>query len=111
MGFDIVVTQTGDYPHPGAQMLNLGTDSGELELELQYVNSTLAGGFGTRLDVGVLSKQGWQVWVNAIGEGRTTRTGDGRGEVLTGILRGYLEIEDIMSGCLAADHSFTLRAS
>jgi len=84
-----------------------GADPGLLELELKYTDFTLEGGFGTTGD-GVVSNEARQFWVNAIGTGQVTQASDGRGEVLSGSLRGYLEVEGT-DPCTATNHSFTLR--
>ncbi len=107
--FNVQVTQTGSSPHPGVQLLWTGFDPPLLELELKYTNNTLEGGVGTTGD-GLPSNEGPYVWVNAIASGQTTQTSAGRGEVVSGTLRGYLEIDGIMSACTSASHSFTLRA-
>ncbi len=103
----MVAAAAGTYPHPGVQVLLDGRDPGLLELELKNTDFTLEGGFGTTGD-GVPASGGTQVWVNAVGTGRLTQTSDGRGEIVSGSLRGYLEIEG-MNGCTSANHSFTLR--
>ncbi len=97
----------GSSPHPGVQLVLEGADPGLIELELKYTDFTLDGGFGTTGD-GVASDQGPQLWVNAIGTASVNPASDGRGEVLSGSLRGYLEIEG-MNACTATNHSFTLR--
>ena len=109
VSFLVEVTQTGTSPYPGAQLLLVGADPAILELELKYVGDSLEGGIGTTGD-GVPSSQGPQAWVNAIASGKTTQTSDGRGEVVSGTLRGYLEIEGVMNACNAPNHGFTLRA-
>ena len=107
--FAVQVTQSGSAPHPGSQLLLVGTDPALLELELKYTDDTLEGGVGTTGD-GVPSSEGPQVWVNAIASGKTTQTSDGRGEVVSGTLRGYVEIDGVMAACTSTGHSFTLRA-
>jgi len=103
----MLASAAGVSPHPGVQILLDGGDPALLELELKYTDFVLEGGFGTTGD-GVASNQGTRVWVNAIGTGPVTQTSGGRGEVVSGSLRGYLEVEG-MNACTAANHSFTLR--
>ncbi len=107
--FTVQATPAGVTPHPGVQILWTGFDPPLLELELKYSDNTLEGAVGTTGD-GLPSNEGPYVWVNAIASGPTTQTSDGRGEVLAGTLRGYLEIDGIMAACTSPSHSFTLRA-
>jgi len=107
--FSVEVTETGTTPHPGVQLLMVSANPALLEVELKYTDDTLEGGIGTTGD-GQPSAEGPQTWVNAIASGRTTKTSDGRAEVVSGVLRGYLEIEGVMNACNSASHSFTLRA-
>jgi hydroxyacylglutathione hydrolase len=110
VSFAVEVTQSGSTPHPGSQLLLAGAaDPALLELELEYVDNTLEGGIGTTGD-GYPSIEGPQVWVNAIASGRTTQTSDARGEVTSGTLRGYVEIEGVTDACTSTGHAFTLRA-
>ncbi len=106
--FSVEMTETGDSPHPGVQLLGLEDPPGTLELELKYTDDTLEGGIGTTGD-GALANDGRSVWVNAIASGQTTRTADGRGEVTAGTLRGYLEVDGVTDACTARDHAFVLR--
>ncbi len=113
--FPIVLAPAGVEPHPGVQGLLDTGDPALLELELKYTDFTLEGGIGTVWWAGVVSDEGLWTSVNAVGTGHVTQTGDGRGQVLAGGLRGYLEVqiegtEDETSGCTAADHSFMLLA-
>lgn len=107
VSLSMLASAAGVSPHPGVEILLDGADPARLELELKYSDFVLEGGFGTTGD-GVASNQGPQVWVNAIGTGLVTRTSDGRGEIVSGSLRGYLEVEG-MNACTATNHSFTLR--
>ena len=109
VSFTVQVTQTASSPHPGAQLLWTGTEPALLELELKYTDNTLEGGVGTTGD-GLPANEGPYVWVNAIASGKTTQTSDGRGEVVSGTLRGYVEIDGIMNACTSPGHAFTLRA-
>jgi hypothetical protein len=108
--FTVEATQSASAPHPGSQLLLAGVaDPALLETELKYTDNTLEGGIGTTGD-GYPSIEGPQVWVNAIASGKTTQTSDGRGEVVSGTLRGYVEIEGVMDACTSPAHAFTLRA-
>jgi hypothetical protein len=109
VSFTVQVMQTASSPHPGAQLLWTGTEPALLELELKYTDNTLEGGVGTTGD-GLPATEGPYVWVNAIASGKTTQTSDGRGEVVSGTLRGYLEIDGVMNACTSPSHAFTLRA-
>jgi hypothetical protein len=109
VSFTVQVMQTASSPHPGAQLLWTGTEPALLELELKYTDNTLEGGVGTTGD-GLPANEGPYVWVNAIASGKTTQTSDGRGEVVSGALRGYVEIDGIMNACTSPSHTFTLRA-
>src|ERR1700730_15813410 len=74
----------------------------------------LRGGLGTTGD-GVLSNEATRMWIHAIGTGSVTRASDGRGEVATGTLMGYValgganDVEGALATCSARDHTFTLR--
>ncbi len=108
VSFPAEVTATSSLPHPGVQLLLVGCDPAVLELELEYVDNTLAGGVGS---IGVPSTGGAEFYLNAIANGAVTQTSDRRGEVLSGTLRGYMEIgDDVMPACDSPNHSFTLRA-
>lgn len=109
VSFTVEVTGTGSFPHPGVQLLAVGPEPALLELELKYTDNALEGGIGTTGD-GLPSNQGPYVWVNAIASGPATQTSIGRGEVVSGTLRGYLEIDGIMNACTSPSHTFTLRA-
>jgi len=90
LSFPMEAASAGGYPHPGVRVVLEGAP-GSLEGELLYLNSTLPGGLGTTGDR-VLSSEGLRVWVRAIGTGPVTAWRDGRGEVATGTLLGYLAI-------------------
>jgi hypothetical protein len=108
MSINVAVTQSGTTPRPGVQLLLGGADA-TLELELENANGSLEGGIGTT-GAGVPAVEGPQVWISAIGNGRTTRAADGRGEVLSGTLRGYLEIDNVTTACYSPSHTWALRA-
>lgn len=99
--------------HPGVQVVSDGNPA-ELELELLSEGFTLRGGLGTTGD-GVLSNEGTRQWLHGIGTGSVTRAADGRGEVVTGRLMGYVALgranddEGALGTCSAGDHTFTLR--
>ena len=103
----------GVTTHPGIQVL-LDPNGRRLELEAVYESFQIHGGLGTN-EEGVLSEQGQRVWIRAIGAGPILRATDGRGELLTGTLAGYLALaadngfEGDLGTCSAADHSLTLR--
>jgi hypothetical protein len=105
----------GVTTHPGVQFLlePNGTLS-RLELEAVYESFAIHGGLGTN-EVGAVSDQGQWVWVHAIGAGPVLRATDGRGQVLTGTLAGYLALaaangsEGDLGTCSAADHALSLR--
>jgi hypothetical protein len=103
----------GVTTHPGVQVL-LDPNARRLELEAVYENFAIHGGLGTSDDL-VLSDQGQRVWVRAIASGPIVRATDGRGELLTGTLAGYLAlatsngVEGELGTCSAADHALSLR--
>lgn len=100
--------------YPGLQVLLVGDGSG-VEAELLDAPPSVRGGVGTRGD-GALATEAVHVWVNAVAEGTVTRAADGRGEVVSGRLLGYLALGDpfgeegSLGTCTSADHSFSLRA-
>jgi len=104
----------GATTHPGVQVL-LDPNGFRLELEAVYENFAIHGGLGTT-EAGAVSEEGQRVFVRAIGAGPVLRaTTDGRGEVLTGTLAGYLALAPIggfegeLGTCSAADHALSLR--
>jgi len=111
--FPMIAAAAGTSPHPGIQVV-LDGNPGELEWELLYENFTMRGGLGTTGD-GVLSNEDTRMWMHAIGAGSVTRAADGRGEVVTGTLMGYIalgrsfEDEGARGTCSALDHAFSLR--
>ena len=63
-----------------------------------------------------MSEQGQRVWIHAISAGPVLRSTDGRGQVLTGTLAGYVALAPPVDGfegdlgtCSAADHVLSLR--
>jgi hypothetical protein len=113
LSFPMVAAAAGTSPHPGVEVV-LDGNPGELELEFLSENLTLRGGLGTTGD-GVLSNEATRLWMHAIGTGSVTRASDGRGEVVTGNLMGYIalgrafEEEGARGTCSARDHTFMLR--
>ncbi len=111
--FPMAAAAGGASPHPGVQIL-LDPNGFRLEMETLSASFALRGGLGTT-EVGVVSDQSFRVWVHAIGAGPVQRAVDGRGEILTGTLAGYLALANVdgaegdLGTCSAADHAFTLR--
>jgi len=105
--FPMVMAAAGTTPYPGVQVTLDNPDPGLLELELKYTNYTLEGGFGAADNVA--SDEGPLVFVRAIGTGSVTQDATGRGEVLSGTLRGLVAAGEAGDSCSAKDHSFTLR--
>jgi len=111
--FPMVAAAAGTSPHPGVQVV-LDGNPGELEWEFLSENFTLRGGLGTTGD-GVLSNESTRLWTHVIGTGSVTRASDGRGEVVSGNLMGYVAIggrddgEGALGTCSARDHTFSLR--
>jgi hypothetical protein len=103
----------GVTTHPGVQVL-LDPNGFRLELEAVYESFLIHGGLGT-YQPGVVSDQNQRVWIHAIGAGPVLRATDGRGQVLTGTLAGYLALansdgsEGQLGSCTAADHALSLR--
>jgi len=112
--FPMVAAAAGTSPHPGVQVVLDGNPS-ELEWEFLSESFTLRGGLGTTGD-GVLSNETTRLWIHVIGTGSVTRAADGRGEVVSGTLMGYValgrafEEEGARGTCSARDHAFSLRA-
>lgn len=105
----------GVTTHPGVQVL-LDPNGFRLELEAVYESFAIRGGLGSNNHDVVVSEQGQRVWIHAIGAGPVLRSAaDGRGEVLTGTLAGYLALASVggfegeLGTCSAADHALSLR--
>jgi hypothetical protein len=104
----------GSAPKAGTQVVLTG-DPGALEAEFLSESQTLRGGVGTTAD-GAVANESLRLWVRVIGAGPVTRATDGRGEVRTGTMMGYLAFagasgdEGDLGSCSAANHTFTLGA-
>ena len=113
LSFPMVAAAAGVTPYPGVQVLVVG-EGETLELELLSGGSALTGGFGTT-ENGALANEGVRLWIRAIGAGPVTRAADGRGEVVSGRLAGYVAFghaggeEGSLGACDSVEHSFTLR--
>jgi hypothetical protein len=113
LSFPMIAAGAGISPHAGVQVV-LDGNPAELELEFLSESLTLRGGLGTT-ENGVLSDERLRLWMHAIGTGAVTRASDGRGEVVSGNLMGYLALgrpnddEGALGTCSARDHTFTLR--
>ena len=113
--FRVTGADGGLTTHPGVQVLadTSGTLS-RFELEAVYESFAIHGGLGTN-EVGAVSEQGQSVWVRAIASGPIVRATDGRGELVTGTLAGYLALAPVggfegdLGTCSAADHALSLR--
>ena len=111
--FRVTGADAGVTTHPGVQIL-LDPNPSFLELEAVYESFAIHGGLGTSEAI-VVSEQGQRVWVRAIASGPIVRATDGRGELLTGTLAGYLALatnngtEGELGSCSAADHALSLR--
>jgi hypothetical protein len=112
LAFPMVASAAGTAPYAGVQVLLAGSDP--LELELLSAASTLTGGFGTT-EQGALANESIRLWIRAIGSGPVTRAADGRGEVVSGRLAGYVAFghaggeEGSLGACDSVEHTFTLR--
>lgn len=111
--FPMLAAEAGVAPHPGVQVLVAG-EGETLELELLSEAAALTGGFGTT-EEGALANESVRLWIHAIGFGPVTRAADGRGQVVSGRLAGYVAFghaggeEGTLGSCDSVDHSFTLR--
>lgn len=103
----------GTAPKAGTQVVLTG-DPGALEAEFLNEGQALRGGVGTTAD-GALADESLRLWVRVIGSGPVTRATDGRGEVRTGTMMGYLAFgsaggdEGDLGSC-SANHTFVLGA-
>ena len=111
--FPMAAAAAGSSPHPGVQVL-LDPNGFRLEHEGLSAATSLRGGVGTT-EEGVVASEGLRVWVHAIASGPVQHASDGRGEIVTGTLSGYLALasngsdEGSLGTCTATDHAFTLR--
>ena len=114
LSFPMQAAEAGTSPYKGVQVLLEG-DGSRFELEFLSTEVALRGGLGTT-EEGVLANEGRRLWIRAIGAGSVLRGADGRGEVLTGTLSGYLALgeangeEGDLGTCSSASHAFRLRA-
>jgi hypothetical protein len=110
--FPMTAAAAGTSPHPGVQVLLAGAEN--LELELLSSSSTVTGGFGTT-EEGALANETVRIWLHAIGTGNVSRAADGRGQITTGRLAGYVAFghaggdEGSLGSCDSTSHSFVLR--
>ena len=113
--FPMLAAAAGASPYPGVQALVTGGGD-PLQVELMSRSLTMSGGFGTT-ELGALADESLRLWVRAIGSGPLVRAADGRGEIVTGRLAGYVAFghalgpEGSLGECTAVDHSFALRAA
>jgi hypothetical protein len=115
VSFPMTAAAAGASPYPGVQVILAGSET--LEGELQGLSPALvSGGFGTT-DQGVLANEGLRLWIRAIASGPVVRAGDGRGQVLSGRMAGYVALgfqlgpEGSLGSCDALDHAFVLRTN
>lgn len=114
LAFPMQAAPAGTAPHPGVQVLLVG-DGSRFELEFLSTVIALRGGLGTT-EEGVLANEGLRMWIRAIGAGPVLRASDGRGELVTGTLAGYLALaqadgdEGELGTCSSTEHAFSLRA-
>jgi hypothetical protein len=110
--FPMTATAAATSRYPGVQVLVAGADA--LELEFLSDASSLAGGLGTT-EIGALSNESVRLWLHAVGSGAVTRAPDGRGQVTTGRMAGYVAFghaggpEGSLGSCDSVEHSFVLR--
>jgi hypothetical protein len=114
VSFPMVAAAAGTSPHPGVQVLVASSEA--FEAELLSESNTVNGGFGTT-EAGVMTNEGTRLWIRVIANGAVLRAADGRGEVVTGRMAGYLAygpisgLEGSLGACDSAAHQFTLRAN
>lgn len=112
LSFPMTAAAAGASPYPGVQVLLAGSET--LELELLSSAGTVTGGFGAT-EEGVLANEAVRMWIHAIGAGPVTRAADGRGQVASGRLAGYVAFghangdEGSLGSCDSVNHSFVLR--
>ena len=111
--FPMAAAAAGTSPYPGVQVLLAGAEAFELEL-LTSATAVVSGGFGTT-ENGALSAEAVRIWMHAIGSGPITRAADGRGQVASGRLSGFIAFghasgpEGSLGSCDSVDHSYALR--
>jgi hypothetical protein len=117
--FLLTLTPAGATPYPGVQgthVVDTQRDAFALELETIHASNAIRGSFATRHD-GVLAQENVQVWIHSAARGDVTRLPPAtRGEILDGVLAGYVAFggpgspEGSLGSCTAADHRFRLVA-
>jgi hypothetical protein len=111
--FPMAAADAGASPHPGVQVL-LDPNGFRFEWEALSATVALRGGLGTTQE-GVLADEGLRLWLRAIAGGQVQRASDGRGQIVTGTLAGYLALGEVngqegsLGTCSATDHAFSLR--
>jgi hypothetical protein len=111
--FPMNAVAAGTAPHPGVQVVVVGSDV--LELEFRSDDGAMTGGLGTT-EQGALAAESIRVWVRTIATGAVQRAADGRGEITSGRMGGYLAFgsaqgsEGSLGSCDSTAHTFTLRA-
>jgi len=113
--FPMIAADAGASPHPGVQIL---LDPNGFYFEWEALSNpaafTVRGGLGTP-NVGVLADENVRLWAHVIASGQVQRATDGRGQIGSGTLSGYLALggfngqEGELGTCTATDHAFTLR--
>ena len=103
----------GTAPKPGTQVVLTG-DPGGLEAEFLNEAQALRGGVGTTAD-GALANESLRLWIRVIASGPVARASDGRGEVRTGTMLGYVAFggaggDEGELGSCSATHTFVLGA-
>jgi hypothetical protein len=104
----------GTAPKTGTQVVLTG-DPGALEAEFLSEGQALRGGVGTTAD-GALANESLRMWMRVIASGPVVRANDGRGEVRTGTMMGYVAFggangdEGELGSCSASNHTFVLAA-
>jgi hypothetical protein len=110
--FPMTAAPAGTSPYPGVQVLFAGSET--LEVELLSSAGTVTGGFGAT-EEGALANETVRLWIHAIGTGAVTRAADGRGQVASGRLAGYVAFghangdEGSLGSCESTNNSFVLR--
>jgi len=110
--FPMNAVAAGTTPHPGVQVVLVGSDV--LELEFRSSTDAMTGGLGTT-EQGALANEAIRVWVRTMATGPVQRAADGRGEIASGRMAGKLAFgnaqgpEGSLGSCDSTAHTFTLR--